>query len=372
MNYIQKKSTAYMLDTCKILTVIGARPQFVKAAVVSHILAASPECEEVLVHTGQHFDRNMSDVFFDELEISPPNYNLGIDSLSHAAMTGRMMEQLENVILAENPDLVLVYGDTNSTLAGALTARKLHKKVAHIEAGLRSFNIKMPEEINRILTDRISDLLFCPTQTAVDNLKKEGYENFSCQVINSGDVMFDAALFYRDKIRRQNQSILKNLPFNEFVLCTVHREENTNEEENLRGIFEALNEIHRQIPVVLPLHPRTQKFLGLYQIETNVHLISPVGYLDMLVLLDKCSLVLTDSGGLQKEAYFLKKKCITLRDMTEWVELVECGCNFLAGSQKNKILELFENIENSDCDFEKKFYGDGRAAEKIVAAIVNS
>lgn len=356
----------------KILTVIGARPQFVKAAVVSRVLTAHAEFTEIVVHTGQHFDTDMSDVFFKELDIPKPVYNLGIDSLSHAAMTGRMMESLDKVIIAENPDSVLVYGDTNSTLAGALTARKLHKKVIHVEAGLRSFDMKMPEEINRILTDRISDLLFCPTQTAVDNLINEGFENFSSQIINSGDVMFDAALFYRDKIRRQKREFCDNLPFEDFILCTVHREENTNDENILKEIFDALEEINRQIPVVLPLHPRTAKMLDLYKIKTGLHFIKPVGYLDMLCLLDKCSLVLTDSGGLQKEAYFLKKKCITLRDQTEWVELIESGCNFLAGKQKNKILESFKAVKNEQCDFEKNLYGDGRAAEKIVSIIKES
>lgn len=350
----------------KILTVVGARPQFVKAAVVSRALAAAGGFNEIIVHTGQHYDSNMSDVFFRELDIPQPDYNLDIGNLSHAAMTGRMMEKLEGIIEAENPDRVLVYGDTNSTLAAALTARKLHRTVAHVEAGLRSFDMKMPEEINRILTDRISDLLFCPTRTAVDNLGTESYENFSCRIVNSGDVMFDAALFYADKIRTGKQSlVIENLRLDDFVLCTLHRQENTDDRERLENIFAALDEIHRQIPVVLPLHPRTEKMLKLFGINTAVHPIAPVGYLEMLSLLDRCRLVLTDSGGLQKEAFFMRKFCITLRDTTEWTELVEHGVNFLAGSDKDKILAAFSKLPNANADFSASLFGSGNAGEII-------
>lgn len=350
----------------KILTVVGARPQFVKAAVVSRALSVAGGFDEKIVHTGQHYDANMSSVFFAELGISEPHYNLNVGNVSHAVMTGRIMENLESVIALENPACVMVYGDTNSTLAAALTARKLHKTVAHVEAGLRSFDMRMPEEVNRILTDRISDLLFCPTPAAIENLKAEGYDKFPCRVVDSGDVMFDAALFFLDKIRTQTaHPIVENLRLGDFVLCTVHREENTDDRERLSSIFAALDEIHRQIPVVLPLHPRTEKMLKLFGVKSNVHLIAPVRYLEMLSLLDRCRVVLTDSGGLQKEAFFTRKFCITLRDTTEWTELVAHNVNFLAGSDKEKILELFNKLPNANADFSASLFGNGNAGEII-------
>lgn len=311
----------------------------------------------------------MSDVFFTEMELPEPHYHLEINSLSHGAMTGRMMEKIEEVLLKEKPDGVLVYGDTNSTLAGALAASKLHIPVAHVEAGLRSFDLRMPEEINRILTDRISKLLFCPTQTAVKNLEKEGFKNFDCQIEQPGDVMYDAVLFYRQKAKEGSTIIKKeNLKKNGFALVTLHRAENTNDPERLLSICTALNEIHKTLPVVLPLHPRTKGFLNSHNLRLDVNVIEPVGYFDILSLLENCKLVLTDSGGLQKEAYFFEKFCLTLRDQTEWVELVEAGANEIVGADTEKILAGFhKNLEKVITS--TSLYGAGDAARKIVAKL---
>lgn len=353
----------------KILTIVGARPQFIKAAVVSRAFAKSSNLEEVIVHTGQHFDSNMSDVFFEEMSIPKPKYNLDINGLGHGAMTGQMLEKIEEIILKENPDWVLVYGDTNSTLAGALAAKKLHIKVAHIEAGLRSYNMNMPEEINRILTDRISDILFCPTETAVSNLEKEGYSNIECKIINIGDVMQDAALFYAEKAKEPDAELPEK-----FALCTVHRAENTDDLKRLKNIFCALEYISRNlIPIVLPLHPRTKsKLISIdYDIKnSSICFVQPMSYFEMVWLLNNCKFVLTDSGGLQKEAFFFSKPCITLRDETEWVELVSNGFNELTGTSKEKIIEAVGRIiQNSKLDFSKRLYGNGDAGEKIVSIL---
>ena len=349
----------------KVLTVIGARPQFVKAATVSRALKKSG-IEEVIVHTGQHHDQNMSQVFFDEMEIPAPNYNLEIQGLNHGAMTGRMLEKIEEVLIKEKPDYVLVYGDTNSTLAGALAAVKLHIPVAHVEAGLRSFEMKMPEEVNRILTDRISKVLFCPTQTAIDNLEKEGYKNIDCKIILSGDVMYDAVLFYRQKIKTHSTIIQKEkLEGKPFVLVTIHRAENTNDPKRLKEICDALNEIQKERQVILPLHPRTKAYLHSQNLKLDTKVIDPVGYFDMLALLENCSMVMTDSGGLQKEAYFFNKYCITLRDQTEWVELVQAGSNFIVGADKSKILSAYHAYKNSKLVESKPLYGNGNATELI-------
>ena len=354
----------------KIVTVIGARPQFIKAAVVSRAIAAHKDIKEVIVHTGQHFDANMSDIFFEEMCIPKPDYNLNVNGLGHGAMTGQMLEKIEAVLLQEKPDWVLVYGDTNSTIAGALAAKKLHIKVAHVEAGLRSFNMDMPEEINRILTDRISDILFCPTETAVNNLKKEGYENINCRIVRNGDVMQDAALFYAGRAERPKADIPED-----FVLCSVHRAENTDDPERLRNIFSALEEISKTCRVVLPLHPRTKGKLSATGYDTNnshILFIEPVGYLEMVWMLKHCRLVMTDSGGLQKEAYFFDKYCITLRDETEWVELVKYGYNFLAGDDKGKIISLYNHISDKN-NIEQKtpLYGNGNAGDLIVETLRN-
>ncbi len=348
----------------KVVTVLGARPQFIKAATVSRAFTKIG-VHETIIHTGQHFDKNMSDVFFKEMDIPQPAYHLEIHDLNHGAMTGRMLEKIEEVLMKEKSDLVLVYGDTNSTLAGALAASKLQIPIAHVEAGLRSFDRRMPEEINRILTDRISKILFCPTQTAVNNLEKEGFKNFDCQIEQPGDVMYDAVLFYRKKAKEISCILKKEtIQQNGFVLATLHRAENTNDPERLKSICQALNEIHKTLPVVLPLHPRTKSYLNSLQIPLHVKLIDPVGYFDMLMLLENCKLVLTDSGGLQKEAYFFGKFCITLRDQTEWVELVEVGANEIVGADTEKIQASFKNNLTRVISTQP-LYGNGNASEKI-------
>ena len=361
----------------KILTILGARPQFIKAGSVSREIAKHKEIKEIIVHTGQHYDANMSDIFFKEMQIPKPDYFLGIGGKSHGAMTGQMIEKIEEVCLKEKPDWVMVYGDTNSTLAGAIVASKLHIKLAHVEAGLRSFNIQMPEEVNRILTDRVSDILFCPTGTAVKNLHKEGFPftttNGTQKIINVGDVMQDGAIFYKQFAKKPSCEIN-----NDFILCTIHRAENTDNRQRLKEIFKALNEIAKEKQIILPLHPRTKKILNELAIDTtNLTLIDPVGYLEMVWLIDNSSLVMTDSGGLQKEAYFFQKQCITLRDETEWVELVENGFNRLVGADYEKIVLSYSSI-NSDKNQELKtksykqnLYGDGRASKKIVKELLN-
>jgi UDP-GlcNAc3NAcA epimerase len=348
----------------KILTIVGARPQFIKAATISRVVASRSDIKEVIVHTGQHFDKNMSNIFFEEMQIPKPDYNLHIASLSHGAMTGRMLEETEKIILAEKPDWVIVYGDTNSTLAGALAASKLHIRIAHVEAGLRSYNMKMPEEQNRILTDRISSVLFCPSATAEENLKAEYYENFGIQIFNSGDVMYDASMFYYERAIKPVWFDALNIN-DGFALATVHRAENTDHPKRLREIVLALNEIHRDKPVILPLHPRTKKMIESLDVDLNVYAFNPVGYLEMVYLLKHCEYVLSDSGGVQKEAYFFRKRCIILRDETEWTELIEHGANQLVGAVKVDILSAVAKLTD-DVDFAREFYGDGTAANKIV------
>lgn len=344
----------------KIVTVVGARPQFIKASMLSRQFKQLG-VRELIIHTGQHFDANMSDVFFDEMEIPKPVYQLDIHDMNHGAMTGRMLEGIEKILLKENPDGVLVYGDTNSTLAGALAASKLHIPVIHVEAGLRSYNMAMPEEINRIVTDRISNVLFCPTNTAVKNLEREGFGNMPVEIIKCGDVMLDAALFYAEKAEKKSE-ILQKINLKEFVLATVHRQENTDSEDNLKNIIAGLNEINVHTPVVLPIHPRTKNKLNQLNIIPEFTLIDPVGYFDMIMLLKSCKLVVTDSGGLQKEAFFFGKHCITLRDETEWVELVENGYNILVGSDSQKLKEAYEFFSSKTSDFRLDLYGKGDAA----------
>jgi UDP-GlcNAc3NAcA epimerase len=353
----------------KILTVIGARPQFIKAATVSRVIATMDNVTEVIVHTGQHFDANMSDVFFEQMGIPKPDYNLEIASLSHGAMTGRQLEAIEKVLLIEKPDWVIVYGDTNSTLAGALAASKLHIKVAHVEAGLRSFNMRMPEEQNRIVTDRISTMLFCPTQTALENLNNEGYANLNIKTVVSGDVMYDAALFYKQFATKPKQ--LCNLDLSDgFILSTIHRAENTDDAARLSELVDALNELHKSKPVIMPLHPRTKNKLSELGLVLNIHLIDPVGYLEMVYLLEHCTFVASDSGGVQKEAYFFSKQCLILRDETEWVELVQCGSNKIVGANKKTILDEASKLSNNQL-FNEDFYGDGNSALRIVNNLIN-
>jgi len=349
----------------KIVTILGARPQFIKAGSVSREIAKYENIEEIIVHTGQHYDANMSDIFFDEMKIPKPNYFLGIGGKSHGAMTGQMIEKIEEVVLKEQPDWVMVYGDTNSTLAGAIVASKLHIKLAHIEAGLRSFNIKMPEEVNRILTDRVSQILFCPTTTAMKNLQDEGFDNFDISIVNAGDVMQDGAIFYKKLAQKPKCKISKN-----YILCTIHRAENTDDPSRLKSIFDALNTVANEKQIILPLHPRTKKILQELSVDiSKLTIIDPVGYLEMVWLIDNCSLVMTDSGGLQKEAYFFEKQCITLRDETEWVELVENGFNTLVGADKDKILSAF-NGTNTFIAKELNLYGGGKASEKIIKELL--
>lgn len=319
------------MTLAKIVTVLGARPQFIKASVVSHAMQAAG-LQEVLVHTGQHFDANMSDVFFDELGMARPAHALDIHGGSHGAMTGRMLAEVERVLLAERPDAVLVYGDTNSTLAGALAAVKLHVPVAHVEAGLRSFNMAMPEEVNRILTDRISRWLFTPTQAATDHLAAEGVTGE--RVVPVGDVMYDVALHHGARVDATGRVLQKlSLSASGYVLATVHRAENTDHPERLAAIVDGLEAVSRRLPVVWPLHPRTRGVLKaagrLDRLEGTVKLIEPVGYLDMVQLEKHAAVIATDSGGVQKEAFFYRVPCVTLRDETEWTELLESGWNRL-------------------------------------------
>ena len=352
----------------KIVTILGARPQFIKAGSVSREFAKYTNLKEVIVHTGQHYDANMSDVFFDEMKIPKPNYFLGIGGKSHGAMTGQMIEKIEEVLVKEQPDWVLVYGDTNSTLAGALAASKLHIKVAHIEAGLRSFNMNMPEEVNRILTDRISSILFCPTQTAINNLQSEGVDKWQTQVNLSGDVMQDGAIFYKGLAEKPDDLDVNG----EFVLSTIHRAENTDSRTRLTEVIESLNVIAESTAIVLPLHPRTKAKLEKLPIKlsSGIKVIAPVGYLNMVWLIDNCKLVMTDSGGLQKEAFFFAKPCITLRDETEWVELIEHNFNALVGADKKAIIAAYNEHVFSG-DFNIDLYGNGLASKKIINTLIN-
>lgn len=362
----------------KILTILGARPQFIKAATVSRAIKARGDIEEVIVHTGQHFDANMSDVFFEQLDIPKPHHNLGIASLGHGAMTGRMLEQIETLIQQEQPDWVLVYGDTNSTLAGALAAAKLQVPVAHVEAGLRSHNPAMPEEINRVLTDRISTLLLCPTQTAVNNLKHEGFpfpatsKNKSQQkqrIENIGDVMYDAVLYYRERAKEQISLDAFDLSHQNYALCTLHRQENTDDTKRLSIILRALREIAKDLPVVLPLHPRTKaKIEQQHNADAlnGITVLEPLPYLEIQRLQMSARLILTDSGGMQKEAYFHQVPCITLRDETEWVETVEAGWNQLVGASAAQILSAWRNANPPSAQTEN-LYGDGHAAEQVLS-----
>ncbi|WP_202320745.1 non-hydrolyzing UDP-N-acetylglucosamine 2-epimerase [Archaeoglobus neptunius] len=346
----------------KVVSIVGARPNFIKLAPLSKEIRK--EFDEVVVHTGQHYDYEMDRVFFEQLEIPDPDYHLGVGSGTHGYQTGEMVKKIEEVLFKEEPDLVIVFGDTNSTLAGALAAVKLHIKVAHVEAGLRSFDRKMPEEINRVLTDHCSDLLFCPTERAVENLKREGIVR---GVHLTGDVMVDAVK-QNIKIAEEKSRILDQLGLEpeEYFLATVHRAENTDNAERLKHIVEAFCETEN---LVFPCHPRTEnrlKNFGLWEtVVKNVNVIRPVGYLDMLVLEKNARKVITDSGGVQKEAYILRVPCITLRETTEWVETVEDGWNVLVGADKSRILNAVENFEPERRHYSQRF-GDGKASRRVV------
>jgi UDP-GlcNAc3NAcA epimerase len=359
----------------KIATIVGARPQFVKAAMLSRALRAIG-FDEMLIHTGQHYDDNMSRVFFDELEIPEPDINLGIGSGPHGAQTGRMLEAVESVLVANRPLMIIVYGDTNSTLAGALAAVKLQIPVAHVEAGLRSFNRGMPEELNRVLVDHVSEFLFAPTRTAVTNLLHEGIVEEAIHLV--GDVMFDATLYFGAKAEKQSRILQRlSLDTKNYVLVTVHRAENTDNEERLRELFLGLTEIAEDIPTVIPLHPRTRVSLSRLGFcdkkRTNIRLIEPVGYFDMLMLQKHAQLIVTDSGGVQKEAFFHKVLCVTVRDETEWVELVELGWNhLLPPTSRARVVEGVRQALRHKAAPCISPYGEGNSAELIAKVLQGS
>jgi UDP-GlcNAc3NAcA epimerase len=361
----------------KIASIVGARPQFIKAAMVSHSLRRLPGVQELLIHTGQHYDPMLTDIFFTELELTRPTYNLDVRSGAHGAQTGRMLERIEEVLEREVPDWVVVYGDTNSTLAGALAAVKLHLRVAHVEAGLRSFDRRMPEEINRVLTDHASDLLLAPTAVAVHNLRQEGVPEHRVHLV--GDVMYDAVREHTARALRVS-TVLDRLGMQPhgYVLATIHRAGNTDDRRTLHAIFQGLLEVATTVPVVLPLHPRTRKSLHAGEMldaaERNLRVIDPVGYFDMLVLEHHACLVATDSGGVQKEAFFHGVPCVTLRAETEWTELVDSGWNRLVppfpGEVGTGILSAL--AEKRPAERPNKIFGDGDAAPRITQLLVNS
>ncbi len=352
----------------KIASVIGVRPQFIKASVVSRELRK--KYEELLIHTGQHYDYQMNKIFFDQLNIPEPNYHLDIGSGSHGYQTGEMLKKIEAVLIKEKPDIVITYGDTNSTISGALAASKLHIKTAHIESGLRSFDRSMPEEINRILTDHCSDLLFCPTENAVENLKKEGIEE---NVYLSGDVMVDSLLSNKE-IAESKSTILDDLGLKskEYIVATIHRASNTDNEQNLKNIVDALSELNET--VVFPLHPRTEKSLKIYglydKLKTSVILSEPLGFFEFIKLMSHSKILLTDSGGIQKEAYVLKVPCITLRENTEWIETVKDGWNVLVGSNKEEITRMATEFHPL-LERHRNRFGNGNASKNIVSTIDN-
>ncbi len=357
----------------KIVSIIGARPQFIKAALVSRRLREEG-IKEILVHTGQHYNFNMSDIFFQELKLATPDYHLGIGSGTHSEQTGKMIIEIEKVLFQEKPDVVLVYGDTNTTLAGALAAVKLHIPVAHVEAGLRSYNKRMPEEVNRVLTDHCSDILFAPTDTAVENLKKEGIVK---GVYRVGDVMFDIALEVKNRIDDEKILTKYSLKPGNFILVTIHRAENTDSKENLESIWKALRDIANSgIKTFFPIHPRTKRALDNYglidgEVPKNLIIVQPVSYFEMIALESNAKLIITDSGGVQKEGYFFKTPCIIPRNETEWVELVEIGWNEVVGNKEEDIVEGTIKTYSEDVNDKKwiDFYGGGRAGDRIVEII---
>jgi UDP-GlcNAc3NAcA epimerase len=373
----------------KIVAIVGARPQFIKAGAVNRAIKElnkrRKRIREIWVHTGQHYDYLMDKVFFDELKLPKPDYHLGVGSGSHAKQTGLMLERIETVLKKERPETVIVYGDTNSTLAGALAAAKLNIPVSHVEAGLRSYNQAMPEEINRLLTDHLSTFLFCPTDRAVRNLLKEGIKDGRTRIVkNVGDVMYDSILYY-SKIAEKKSTILYDLnlvnPRSEirifkYYLATLHRAENTNDPKRLKSILEALNKIGKKTPTVLPLHPRTKKLMEVYHFSRrfrNIQFIEPVSYFDMLELEKNAKAILTDSGGIQKEAYWFRVPCLTLREETEWVETVRSGWNELVGTEPKNIIRAVHHLGmRKHSRKNTNIFGDGKASEKIVELLVKS
>ncbi len=377
----------------RIVTIIGARPQIIKSSAISRAIREhfSQEVEEIIVHTGQHYDANMSDVFFNEMQIPRPKYNLEVGSGSHGAMTAKMIDGLEKLFTEENPDAVVIYGDTNSTLAGAVAAAKIHIPVVHIEAGLRSFNKAMPEEINRIASDHMSTLLFTPTKTGLENLKREGFDSSIHKkadvdhpnIYLCGDVMYDNSMYF-STISQQKSNILEDLKIapNSYVLCTIHRDSNTDNSVNLTSIFNALIEISKQhhLSIVLPIHPRTRHKMkdqlkhDLYEDIMNndaIKIIHPAGFLDIIALEKNSRIIITDSGGLQKEAFFFEKPCVIMREQTEWIEIVENGNAILAGASQNEIINSSDALLKKNDYTYPQFYGDGKAAEFIVSKIIS-
>jgi UDP-GlcNAc3NAcA epimerase len=354
----------------KIVTVIGARPQFIKAALVSRILKESKTLNEIIIHTGQHYDANMSKIFFDELTIPNAQYHLGVGSGSHGKQTGEMIAAIENVLIREKPNVLLIYGDTNSTLAAALAAAKLSIPIAHVEAGLRSHNRKMPEEINRLIADQLSDILFTPTQLAFNNLKLEGY-NEAC-IVPVGDVMYDAALYFAEKATEQSHILdVLALTNKKYILATLHRAENTDTQAILHAVFQSLERLCNTLPIIMPLHPRTRKLLEQTKIisftDTPIHIIEPIGFLDMLTLEKNAALIMTDSGGIQKEAFFYKVPCLTLRSETEWVETVQLGWNRLINPADQEAIYQYALFSLGTKGMHDQFpYGHGNASQLIV------
>ena len=376
----------------KIITIIGARPQIIKAAALSRAINThyTDRIQEIIVHTGQHYDDNMSQVFFDELGIPHPDYNLHVGSASHGVQTARMTEGIEALLIKEQPDFIVLYGDTNSTLAGAVAAAKIHVPIVHIEAGLRSFNKSMPEEINRIVCDHCSTLLFSPTFAGIENLKREGfpinnegpYTIDNPKVYHCGDIMYDNSLHFAD-IAEQKTDIIQRLELagKPFILATIHRDSNTDHPERLNAIFSALIQLSKECQVVLPLHPRTSKLLKTNLDEAlqkqlfaseRIHLIPPVSFLEMIALERHAQLVMTDSGGVQKEAYFFKKPCIILRPETEWVEIVETGNAILADADENRIMEAWTHFKDNPPTVFPEIFGDGHAAEFMLEQILRT
>lgn len=376
----------------KIVTIIGARPQIIKAAALSRAIKThfASQIKEIIVHTGQHYDENMSQVFFDELGIPAPDYNLNVGSGSHGKQTATMITGIEEILIKEQPNAIVLYGDTNSTLAGGIAASKIHVPVVHIEAGLRSYNKAMPEEVNRIMCDHVSTLLFSPTQTGFDNLVKEGfkkenkapYNANNPKIYHCGDVMYDNSLFFSQVAESKTAIISKyNLQKNKFILATIHRNNNTDEPARLNALFSALNKISvsNGMDVILPLHPRTAKLLEtnlnpvlLKEIKSNTkfHIAPPASFLEMIALEKNCKLVMTDSGGVQKEAFYFEKPCVILRPETEWIELVECGTALIADANEAKIIDSYNTLTQKQNMQFPKLYGDGKAAEFICAEMV--
>ncbi len=346
----------------KIASIIGARPQFIKASPVSAKINSTSSITEVIIHTGQHYEENMSDIFFDEMRIPKPKYNLNINQMKYGPMVNKMSNEICALLLKEDVNGVLVYGDTNSTLAGSLSAKKLDVPLFHVEAGLRSFDRSMHEENNRIITDHLSSLLFCPSSNAVKNLKEENLKN---GLILSGDVMYDV---YK-KFSSYKANMIEDFKAPAYILSTIHRRENINTFEKLLAIFESLNKINNELKIIMPLHPHTKQKMEKHKIESSINFIEPQGYLSMLSLLKDSEMVITDSGGLQKESYFARKKCIVVRDRTEWIELMDQGTNMTC--KPENIYKTFSEISKKESNFSKNLYGNGKASTRIVESIIN-